>query len=212
MIFSHLRYSQWTLAFTELQKTVQKGTLLRAPSVVKMYPVNIIALRPKRDEKQTYQLDHLDRLSHDGGEILNQTPVINGIRKSGSYGYDPVMRGFKHDQINMVMDGLQSASAACPNRMDPPSSQMAPNMIKQIEIIKGPHALRYGNSVGGTINFIPTEHRYSTNGERYGRLASSFESNGHVFRNEGLLGFRERDMISVFCIMVARKRLPKRRR
>lgn len=190
MRLSHLSYGQWLLHSGDLKKAIKEGMVFRSTSEIRIYPVSVIALRPKRDETEVYQLEDLDRLAHDGGEVLNHTPLINGIRKSGSYGFDPVLRGFKYDQINIVMDGIQSASAACPNRMDPPSSQMAPNMIKQIEIIKGPHALRYGNAIGGTINFIPSDHRYSVAGQTYGRLASSFESNGSVFRNEGLLGFR----------------------
>ncbi|MEZ5022434.1 MAG: TonB-dependent receptor plug domain-containing protein [Chitinophagales bacterium] len=67
---------------------------------------------------------------------------------------DPVLRGFKYDQLNIVMDGVQSATAACPNSRIPPTSQMAPNMLDRIEILKGPHALRYGSGFGGTINFI----------------------------------------------------------
>ena len=150
MKLSHLSYGHWILDSGDLEKAVKEGIALRSTSAIRIYPVSVIALRPKRDEREIYQLEDLDRLAHDGGEVLNQTPLINGIRKSGSYGFDPVLRGFKYDQINIVMDGIQSANAACPNRMDPPSSQMAPNMIKQIEIIKGPHALRYGNAIGGS--------------------------------------------------------------
>lgn len=60
-----------------------------------------------------------DKLSHDAGDFLSQSAFIGGIRKSGSYGFDPVLRGFKYDQINIVMDNGLSATAACPNRMDP---------------------------------------------------------------------------------------------
>ena len=99
------------------------------------------------------------------------------------------MRGFKNDQLNIVIDGLQSATAACPNRMDPPTSQIALNRIKQIEILKGPHALRYGIGLGGTINFIQEDPRFTVSRSTYGRYSAMYESNGQTFRNEGRLGF-----------------------
>jgi iron complex outermembrane recepter protein len=99
------------------------------------------------------------------------------------------MRGFKYEQLNVVVDGLQSANAACPNRMDPPTSQIVLNRIKQIEILKGPHALRYGIGLGGTINFIQESPNFNPSPGAYGRLSSMYESNGQVFRNEGRVGF-----------------------
>ena len=102
--------------------------------------------------------------------------------------FDPVLRGFKYDQINVVYDGGQSATAACPNLMDPFTSQMPPNMIRRIEILTGPHALRYGCSFGATINFIPVSPRFSDEHRVYGRISGGYESNGNVIRSEGDLG------------------------
>ncbi len=190
MTLSHITYGQWKLSDEELRAVIQEGTVYRAPLALQLYPVTVISLRAKTDEKETLELDYKDRMAHDGGAILNQIPVINSIRKSGSYGFDPVMRGFKYDQLNIVVNGAQSATAACPNRMDPPTSQIAPNMMDRIEILKGPHALRYGSSLGGTINFVPASARFSERFQTYGRLSGAWESNGNIFRNEGLIGFR----------------------
>lgn len=160
------------------------------PDTLEIHPLTIISLRPSAKEAESLNLDHLDYMAHDGGALLNQITAINSIRKSGAYGFDPVFRGFKYNQLNIVLDGVQSASAACPNRMDPPTSQMAPNMIKRIELLKGPHALRYGNSFGGTIHFISNSPHFSEKGEAYGRLSGGYESNGQVLRSEGLAGYR----------------------
>jgi iron complex outermembrane receptor protein len=72
--------------------------------------------------------------------------------------------------------------------MDPPTSQVAPNMIDRVEILKGPHALRFGNSFGGTINFISADPRFSDHSEMYGRLSGGYDSNGDILRSEGLIG------------------------
>lgn len=128
-------------------------------------------------------------MSHDAGEILNQFAAFNSIRKGPKYGFDPVFRGFKYEQLNIVLNGGQSAIAACPNRMDPPTSQLAPNMIDRVEVLKGPHALRFGVGLGATINFIPSNLRFTNNPVIYGRLSSAYESNGGILRGEGHVGF-----------------------
>ncbi len=189
LYLSHISYGQWSLTSQQVGDALKKGMYYLRKTAVNIQPVTIIALRPKTNEKETLALSNQDRLAHDGGAILNRTPAINSIRKSGSYGFDPVLRGFKYDQVNVVINGCQSANAACPNRMDPATSQIAPNMMERIEILKGPHSLRYGNSFGGTINFISTAPRFSDDKDIYGRLSGNFESNGNVIRTEGLLGF-----------------------
>lgn len=162
----------------------------RLSDTLYLHPVTVVALHPLASDMESLHLDYLDKMEHDGGSLLNHITGISSIRKSGAYGFDPVIRGFKYDQINLVFNGGLSATAACPNRMDPPTSQMAPNMIQRIEILKGPHTLRYGCSFGATINFIPVSPAFAENSSVYGRLSGGFESNGSLLRSEGLLGFR----------------------
>jgi iron complex outermembrane receptor protein len=159
---------------------------------INLYPVTIISIHPKANQAESLHLDYQDNMAHDGGALLNQVAAIGSIRKSGGYGFDPVFRGFKYDQLNLVLNGAQTASAACPNRMDPPTSQMSPNMIQKVEILKGPFALRYGNAFGATINFISPKPAFSENKEGFGRLSGRFDSNGNIFRTEGLAGIRSK--------------------
>lgn len=153
-------------------------------------PVTIIAIRPSGATEERFSLSQQDRLAHDGGALLSHTPSISLIRKAGQYGFDPVLRGFKYDQLNVVIDGVQSANAACPNRMDPATSQVAPNMVEQIEVFKGPHNLRYGPALGGTINFTSVQPSFTPQTESYGRLSGSYESNGQLMRGETQVGVR----------------------
>jgi iron complex outermembrane receptor protein len=57
-----------------------------------------------------------------------------------------------------------------------------------VEVFKGPHSLRYGSSFGGTINFVSASSKFSEVTSTYGRISSSTESNGGIFRTEGLFG------------------------
>jgi iron complex outermembrane recepter protein len=153
-------------------------------------PVTIIAVRPSGATEERFSLSPQDRLAHDGAALLSRTPSLSLIRKAGQYGFDPVLRGFKYDQLNVVIDGVQSANAACPNRMDPATSQVVPNMIRQVEIFKGPHSLRYGPALGGTINFSSVQPSFALQTESYGRLSGSYEANGNLLRSETQVGVR----------------------
>jgi iron complex outermembrane receptor protein len=186
---SHIQYGSWEWDENQLLEVVKKQVFRRRGTTINLYPVSIIALRTNYLSGEDISIDYQDRMQHDGAEILNQLPAFNSIRKSGNYGFDPVFRGFKYDQLNIVMDGAQSATAACPNRMDPPSSQMAPNMMESVEVLKGPHALRYGTGFGATINFVPSKMQFTKEPDIYGRLSAAYEGNGNIIRGEGQLGF-----------------------
>jgi iron complex outermembrane recepter protein len=186
---SHVLYGKWFLTPEELKLALERGSVSRTEQVINLQPVSVISLKMTSEKDDKIQISDQERLHHDAGAILNLNPAVASIRKSGAFGFDPVMRGFKYEQLNVVVDGLQSANAACPNRMDPPTSQIALNRIKQIEILKGPHALRYGIGLGGTINFIQESPNFNPSPGAYGRLSSMYESNGQVFRNEGRVGF-----------------------
>lgn len=192
LYLSHISYGALALNDAQLLKAIEKDAFFWKSKDIDLYPVTVIALRTRPEETEILQLDYQDKLDHDGGAILRHTPAVNMIKKSGNYGFDPVLRGFKYDQLNVVIDGTQYASAACPNRMDPATSQIAPNMIEKVEIIKGPHSLRYGNSFGGTINYVPTEPGYTRIFSTYGRVSGGFESNGSILRSEGLIGFTDK--------------------
>ncbi|TRX59021.1 TonB-dependent receptor [Fulvivirga sp. M361] len=189
MKLSHVNYGKWQLDDLQVKDMIQQQQHYRESIPLQLYPVTIIAVKSKEIPSDKLQIDYQDRMAHDGATLLNQTPAINSIRKSGNYGFDPVFRGFKYDQLNIVMNGAQSATAACPNRMDPPTSQMVPNMTDRIEILKGPHALRYGAGFGGTINFVSSKPRFSEQSTTYGRLSGGYESNSNIFRSEAIIGF-----------------------
>jgi iron complex outermembrane receptor protein len=189
MYLSHIGYGSWRLSEKEIIRSMNQGYIFRESTSRNIHPVTVIAVHQFRDKSSSLDLDEQDKLSHDGGALLSQIPAISGIRKGPSYGFDPVLRGFKYEQLNVVLNGGQCSTTACPNRMDPPTSQIAPNMMDRIEIIKGPHALRYGGALGATINYVLPELRFPDQPSVYGRLSGSYEKNGTVLRSEGVIGF-----------------------
>ena len=102
----------------------------------------------------------LSESTHDIGDYLCSVPNVAGIRKGGG-AVDPVIRGFKFSQLNVVMDGGVKLENGCPNRMDPVSSRIEAEDVVKINIVKGPFLLKYGPSLGGVIDLqMENPHPY----------------------------------------------------
>jgi len=188
LAISHVNYGKIELDANRLTEAIKTGILFLPKSYISLMPATVIARRNSKTGSQIMEVNTSDKLSHDAGDFLSQTALIGGIRKSGSYGFDPVLRGFKYDQITIVMDNGLSATAACPNRMDPPASQIPMSMVDHIEIIKGPYSLRFGNTFGGSIRFKSASASFSESAKVFGRASGSYESNGNTYRTEALAG------------------------
>ncbi|MCB9202512.1 MAG: TonB-dependent receptor [Flavobacteriales bacterium] len=196
LILSHIKYGEKELSKEKLKEVFKTQIYFMQEIPSMLYPITIIGTKENPNE---ISVTSQDRMTHDGAVLLNQIPEFNSIRKSGNYGFDPVFRGFKDAQLNVVMNGVQTSTTACPNRMDPVTSQMSPNMMEKVEIIKGPYALRYGSGLGATINFVSKELKYSKQENLYGRLSGKYESNGEVLRSEGQIGYSQKNYnVNVF--------------
>jgi len=186
---SHLSTGYQKIAADAVLQAINSGKLLISGAMAyNLQPVTVIAIRSSSSEKETLKVGSQGQISHDAGAYLQQNPAISGIRKSSSSALDPVLRGFKYEQLTIVTDGSCAATVACPNRMDPPSSQISLNMTEKVEVYKGPYALRFGNSFGGTINFISAAARYTPQLKPLARVTAGFESNGQIFRTEAMAG------------------------
>ncbi|MBN2634999.1 MAG: TonB-dependent receptor plug domain-containing protein, partial [Prolixibacteraceae bacterium] len=182
LYLSHVAYGKIVVSPDQLKLAAESGKLAISEVDNNLLPVTLVQVRSESKEPGKLDFSVQNKLAHDAGALLENVPAVSTIRKSGAYGFDPVLRGFKYDQLNLVLDGVQSATAACPNRMDPAASQIPINMISQAEVLKGPHNLRYGNVFGGTINFKSSEPAFKSKTTPVGRLGTSYESNGNIYR------------------------------
>lgn len=114
--------------------------------------------------------------TRDVGDFLRGIPNVAGVRKGGS-AIDPVVRGFKFSQLNVVLDGGMKIENGCPNRMDPVTAHVETEELSQITLVKGPYLLNYGPALGGVIN-LQTEvpHPYPKF-ELHGSAALGYETN-----------------------------------
>jgi len=109
------------------------------------------------------------------GDLLKQIPGISAVRR-GSVGSDPVLRGLREDQLNVLIDGAR-IWGACPGRMDPPSSHIDPEELEAVEVSKGPYSVRQGPGVlGGSINLITPRPKRWEEFNLHGSLSAGFES------------------------------------
>lgn len=192
LIVSHISYQSLRLGLQEIKSGIGQGFLELTPSANSyLNPVTVYAIKGKALQ-ETIKLDNGDWVQHDAGQLLQQVPGFSAIKKSGSFGFDPVFRGFKYDQLSILSDGILTSTAACPNRMDPPASQVLISQARQIEILKRPHSFRYGPSTGAVINFKTAEPEFSNTTKFFGRITGGYETNGDVYRTEGMIGMRSR--------------------
>lgn len=150
---SYIGYKSKTVELTTDNITNSKTTIHLRKSTQAMSPVTVLARKSSNQPDQFMNPISTVNLSHDAGQFLKDSPNISGIRKGGGFGVDPVLRGFQKNQLMVEMDGVLQTQGACPNRMDPPTSHIQMEHIGEVEILKGPYALKHGPSFGGIINF-----------------------------------------------------------
>jgi len=111
----------------------------------------------------------------DGGELLKSITGISGIRMGGR-AIDPVIRGQKETQLNILLDGGY-LHGGCPNRMDPPTAYTSVESYDRVTVIKGNRTVVYGGGgSGGTVLFERDWPMIDDKGYNV-ELSGSFEGN-----------------------------------
>lgn len=86
----------------------------------------------------------------DTGERLRQISGVTASRK-GAKGFDPIIRGQRQSQLNVLMDDAYVVGA-CPGRMDPPTGYASQIGYDRITVNRGYDSVIYGaGGSGGTI-------------------------------------------------------------
>jgi iron complex outermembrane receptor protein len=151
----------------DLADTISLGTveirdslITRAPFVTSQVTKAILQAAPTRDL----------------GDYLRSIPNVGGIRKGGG-AIDPVVRGFKFSQLNVVMDGGIKIENGCPNRMDPVTAHVEVEELSEINVVKGPYLLNYGPALGGVINLQTEDPHPYAKFEIHGNAIFGYETN-----------------------------------
>ncbi len=116
----------------------------------------------------------------DGGEWILEVPGVSGVRM-GTHGIDPVIRGRKNNQLNILLGGAY-IFGGCPNRMDPPSSYATPEIYDSALVIKGMQSLIYGaGGPGGTVLYERATPEFEAGENFYGKAGAGYETNGAIW-------------------------------
>ncbi|WP_409277292.1 TonB-dependent copper receptor [Pseudomonas defluvii] len=101
----------------------------------------------------------------DGADYLKTIPGFSAIRAGGTNG-DPVLRGMFGSRLNILTNGGVMLGA-CPNRMDAPTSYIAPETYDRLTVIKGPQTVLWGpGASAGTILFEREPEQFGELGSR----------------------------------------------
>src|SRR5262245_43407048 len=86
-------------------------------------------------------------------DVLRTVPGVE-IRRSGSIGKTSSIsiRGANPNQVQVLVDGVRVKS---PTTGQADLSDISPDLIERIEVIRGPQSTLYGaDAIGGVVNFI----------------------------------------------------------
>ena len=121
---------------------VVTATKLETPSQQLGASVSVI----EGEDFQTYHYPTVD-------EALRAVPGVD-IRRSGSFGKTTSIgiRGLNPNQMQVLVDGVRVKS---PTLGSAELSDLSPDLIERIEIIRGPQSTLYGaDAIGGVVNII----------------------------------------------------------
>ncbi len=90
--------------------------------------------------------------ARDVGEALSRIGGVWKVRKGG-IANDVVVRGFREDNLTVLIDGARVAGA-CPNRMDPPAFHLDFAEVDRIEVAPSTGRMEAQGSMGGMVNVL----------------------------------------------------------
>lgn len=183
LVINHLGYEPYE---ARINVNEPEALNIALKSSVKMLEEVLISTdtRPAVSQQRIDQNSIMRNDPKNVGDIFNHISGF-GVIKRGGYAMDPVFRSFKYEQLNLIYDGGVYISNACPNRMDPASTQISPAEIDRIELIKGPFSVRYGQTMGGLINIITNKPSSSDELKVSGELEGGYEVNGNGITGRG---------------------------
>lgn len=99
----------------------------------------------------------------DGSDYLKTIPGFSQVRNGGTNG-DPVFRGMFGSRLRILTNNGEMP-AACPSRMDAPSSYISPESFDVLTLIKGPETVLWGpGNSAGTVRFDREQPRFDKPG------------------------------------------------
>jgi iron complex outermembrane recepter protein len=179
LVVEHLGYRPYKVSLLASDLENIQVRLEPEPIVVEQI---LVEDRPRQTAPQSDLIrdqGHEVGRARDVGDIFEGLPGF-GVIKRGGYAMDPVFRSFRQEQLNLVYDGGVQLTHACPNRMDPATTHVTPEEVAKVELIRGPFSVRYGPSMGATLNIITESPEGDSRQGIGGSMEAGYELNGNA--------------------------------
>ena len=177
-----VKYLGYVTSEQEVEVVASKVTDVKVSLKLDIKELLAVEIRDDKIETHAYSkvtLKEAEIEQHpvrDIGDYLREVPNINAVRKGGA-NLDPVIRGYKFNQLNIQVDNGLRMEGGCPNRMDPTTAHVEAGDIEAIEVVKGPFALRYGPAMGGVVNMLTINPRPFDKFQVHVKANLGYESN-----------------------------------
>ncbi|MEZ5654881.1 MAG: TonB-dependent receptor [Sphingobium sp.] len=135
-----------------------------------------------RERLSRAKIQSLATGSSDTAKLLQNVPGVSGFG-AGGISTLPVIRGLEAQRLNILVDGVNIASA-CPNDMNPPLSYTDPQTVRSIDVISGVSPVSHGgDSIGGIVSVETAPPRFASQGQSLltGEASAFYRSNGDGF-------------------------------
>jgi len=160
-----------------LGEMIVSATRVSAPSFVDSAPLNLIPFSRVQE-----------RAAKTSAEALREEAGIS-VQKTNHGGGSAIIRGLSSNQILLLVDGVRLNNSTYRLGNHQYLTTIDPNMLEQIEVVRGPNSVLYGSdALGGTINLVTRTPSFAASGCEltYG-LLNRFASADHEKTTAGAL-------------------------
>lgn len=124
------------------------------------------------------------------GDLLRGRPGL-ALHSDGAWGQNPVLRGLKKESVVVLVDGVRVNSAQPQGAI---ASFLDLGLLDRAEVVKGPTSVLYGSgAMGGVVNLITPEARFSSESRLGGRIGLSTSSVDRGLAGAALLNYSNPD-------------------
>lgn len=165
------------------------GNAATAQDTVRTYTASDIVVhadplaQPWRLDRPLSTSASVDELMRMGGLTL--------VQRANGFAGEVTMRGLRGGQISTTIDGMK-IHAACVDKMDPSTAYIEIDNVSAMQVDGDGSDLRYGQTLGGAVNFKLQQSRYAT--PLHSVIDGTLESNAAMRRLRVELGGGTKDI------------------
>lgn len=179
----------WILALLYSVNAVSQDSTLKQ---IDLNEFNVIEFNQEDDPLNEYYKGNRFSLTE---SALERIPAVSLVSR-GNFAPEPIYRGFSGGQVNLTIDGMH-IFGACTDKMDPITSYVETNNLKEIEAGNNASSSSTGAGLGACIDMKTAKPNLLKKGV-YGHVAAGYQSVSKGFNTSIGLGFNEKYFSGIF--------------